>query len=408
MICDSIGAIWRRSSVLFRRLGNASPAVTCGRPRKIAGGSTWRGYCRSAAVVLPVSLLGLAERTFALNPPTPWVFANGEITQWAATDDLVCTLYVDDRIVSWDRQNAHKVGQTQVPHTPGNPTRCEIATDLSGRELGCAYSPTAFDASTLLIASLPGLTSRGVAHLGDRLDGTWENIAQLDCTRGRISYEGIGRYIAGAFDFKTNRELWRFRNPVVELPGPTPSPPPVFAMPDFAGYISVINGKASAHSADGKALWAVALPRPTEHWNAPDRMVGFSRIFVVQDRDGNAGPIAAFDRRNGKLLWQTSVAESGDILATDDSGEIQLFVKDGKYSLRRLPNDGEVACQLSGDQDVRFTPGGRFLLALPSLEYGPLNPATGAMVRSRSSSTVGVIDVKDGKLVTKIGVAEPN
>jgi hypothetical protein len=147
-------------------------------------------------------------------------------------------------------------------------------------------------------------------------------------------------------------------------------------------------------------LWSRPLPHPADYWSSPDGMQRFSQIFVIQDRDNQSAPIAAFDRRGGSPCWQTSVAKSGDIVTTDDSGKHQVFVRDGKYSLLRLPDSGEVACQLSGYQDMQFTPNGKILVALPSL--------SGGAVRRRVSSTISVIDAKTGTLVRTVGVAEPN
>jgi outer membrane protein assembly factor BamB len=250
------------------------------------------------------------------------------------------------------------------------------------------------------ILSMPALSAHGVYSLGMSLDGFWDAIAELDYTNGRFSYEGRDQYIAGALDLKTNQELWEFKNPSRPTTRPMISPPPVFVLPGCAGYISVIDGKATAHDVKGNVLWSQPLPHPADYWNAPDRMQRFSQIFVVQDRDEQAAPIAAFDRRGGSLRWQSSVAKSGDIVATDDSGEHQLFVKDGKYSLLRLPDSGAVACQLADDQDVQFTPNGRFLIALPALP--------GGAVWSRASSTFSIIDAKTGTLVRTVRVAEPN
>jgi hypothetical protein len=247
---------------------------------------------------------------------------------------------------------------------------------------------------------MPALSTHGVYDLSVSLDGFSEAIAELDYTKGRFSYEGSNQYMAGALDLKTSQKLWWFKNPARPRTQPMISQPPVFVLPDCAGYIAVIDGKATAHDAKGNVLWSRPLPRSADYWNSPDRMQRFSRIFVVQDRDEQTAPIAAFDRGSGLPRWQTSVAKSGDIVATDDSGEHQLFVKDGNYSLLRLPDSDAVACRLSGAQDVQFSPNGKFLIAVPSLN--------GGAVLRRASSTISIIDVKIGTLVRTVSVAEPN
>lgn len=357
------------------------------------------------AGVLSLSVLCFPKSTPAGTPAPPVVFASGQVTQWVATDKFVCALYVDGTIVSWDLQNAQIVGRTAVPQTPGNPLQSEIAMDLSGKQLGCAYSATTFAASTLLFLSLPELSSSGAGHIDARLNGMSETIVELDCAGGRISYEGRGQYFAGAFDFKKNRGLWLFKNPAA-WHRPMTFSPPVFAMPGCAGYIAVIDGKATAHDAQGKTLWAQTLPRPTDYWTSPDRMRVFSRIFVVQDRDDDVSRLEAFDRQSGKPAWESSVAESGEFMVTNGTGDSQVFLKDEKYILRHLPKNDQVTCELSGDKDVQFTPDSRFILALSSLETK--SAGAGAFSRGRPDSTLIVLDSTTGKLVRKIPLDEPH
>lgn len=393
-----LAALIESRESLFRLAGHTRVAV---HPARAPATRLHRRWKMPQYLTL-VAMVALAESAVRAATPTALATLRAkEIAQWVATDDYACTLYADGSIVSWNLQDGHVAGRASFPQSPAGPPNWDSAVAIArdGSKLACAHSSdaTAWPRWKLDILSMPALSMHEVFNLSVSLD-RWDAIAELDYTKGRFSYEG--RDIARALDLKTNQTLWEFKNPSRPATRPMISPPPVFVLPDFAGYIAVVGGKAAAHDVKGNVLWSRPLPHPVDYWNSPDRMHCFSQNFVIQDRDEKTGPIAAFDRRGGSPRWQSSVANSGDIVATDDSGEHQLFVKDGKYSLLRLPDSGEVACQLAGDQDVQFTPNGRFLIALPSLP--------GGAVWSRASPIFSIIDAKTGTLVGTVRVAEPN
>lgn len=368
-----------------------------------------QGYRWPGLMVAVVAAVAQCSARAGTPTPRPTLGMN-EIAQWIATDQYVCTFYADGVIICWDLRDGKVAGRAVIPRKLGGPFQGAIAIGRDESKLACSYIPPAadFPGWTLRIFALPALSTTDVYSLGTPLDGFWEMLTELDCTDGKISYEGHAQYIAGARDLKNGRLIWEFRNPVGITTRPV-FPPPVFVAPGWAGYIAVIAGKATAHNPQGKILWSRTLPRPADFWNSPDLLHGFGRCFVVQDRDDSTGPIAAFDRQDGTPRWQSFVADSGNILATNDSGERQVFLKDGTYSLLCLPKTGRVVCELSGDQDVRFSPNGKFLTALPSLQIKAAGgPAPGAAFLRRPSSTLRVVDAENGKLLNKIELAEPD
>lgn len=190
-------------------------------------------------------------------------------------------------------------------------------------------------------------------------------------------------------------------------------------------------GKFKGLSTEDKIVWeeeqlllqsysrTFSYPYFLDLFNPLLKPLGTSDVFLLSQGTGEKG-LAALCLLDGSILWKENLPAEYLLAVTPDR-QTQAYWKDGSVYISHWPNAGAVKVQpfdikpLDGEtvnhsnrevynrtSDAAFTPDGKYLLTLPTLDIDHIDRETSIRHLSRKSNTLFVIDVSTGIAIQEI------
>lgn len=318
-------------------------------------------------------------------------YPDNQVVSWDCSDANVAAVYGDSSIVIWRITDAVKLCEWQMPKVAMQ-TPWSFTVPDQPAEMGIIFN------GILEIRSIP--------------EGKTRLKAGIDASRlmdWAISRDG------NKFCFQDfSGDLYSL---ALDQPGLAPhrvdlkriiADPQQHVMPLRMGLSFLPNGtdfaivaaeQVVAQTPQGQTLWTRHAPTGGS-WKLKLGAPANQAVLVLYDAPHDNTYVIA--KSDGRILWHGAGEVTDPYAAIDNVGQTLAFFRDGHLQLSDLSKNRVIDTGLGGQPQLRFTPDGSLLLALPALKPRKWQEGDETVITRRPTSFLTIIEVKTGRTLRQI------